>query len=558
MQTNSWKRIAAITKESTEVYRNRKRLILLLASLPIGVGMIYMLLIARSIKPGDNNEVEQLIGGRSTLALLEDSLSASNQHILQLNALIDQQMRAENDEVEASTQDQIKQISDTNKQLIIKKIEAILKYLKTPLNQFNQLPAYFINNAILEQEIKSYNNELMALQRAYKEKSQYDTSYFRPLERSRDHLIEKLTAEKQVLLKSSRRPQAKKKRAQQASETLIAMFNARDSVTEVYSGQLQRYQKQLNRMQLSDLMDSLTKSPSQRVETSTFKGGDPSNTARKWLFGSFLSLIAVGILPFFTVFYKKYKSPLIQRVEDIAFPPGAKNIVMALNKNVNQELIAFNYEYLVKSVEHLAPKPAILSFYSVDAQQNQDVISLQLASLLAELGNKVLHMDMSNQPKRRTIENEYTYDLNEFAQHATTIKDRLFHAVAMQAQGLTTIKIINTPQRNEKLQVSRSGISGSPQDIFTKTASRDLLTSFKEHFDYVLISTPDFLVDGSPLLNLSQKDINIHVFKAGVSKRRSANLLCKLNDNDLAPSLGVIDFATRMEPRENKKRSCPD
>ncbi|MEH6308764.1 hypothetical protein RYH73_24130 [Olivibacter sp. CPCC 100613] len=538
MQTNRRKRIIAITRESINVYQSKKRFILLLTGLLIGAGAIYMFLLIR-LAPAKNQAIDSQTTHKSALLLLEDSVSVANKQLLQLNKAIDQQIHAEKNAWGAMQENKAIEISNTNKQLIIRKMEAVLKYLKTPLNQFNQLPTYFINNTALEQQIKSYNDELMKLQTAYKEKSPYDTSYFASLELSRNDLINKLEAEKTLLLKPNQKPKAKRFNAPQPSENLIAMFNERDSVTEVYSDLLQRYQKRLSQVQVNDLMDSLTKPQFQTTAVTDVESIYLPREMPKWLLTGLLLVASVGIIPFFVVFLRKYKSPFVKRPADIELSGRTEDIVLELNKEVNQELVAFNYEPLIRAVENLGTSHKLVTFYSVDAEREQHVISTQLASLLTKLGNKVVYMDLCTQFGQLSTKNECTYELTDFIEHTTNIAHHVLQK-AMEQKEPVVIKMVKTDAKQHEPMLHDYW---SLQHFFANTRLREMLAAFKQYFHYVVISTPDFLAVDSSLLAVPQKDINIHVFKAGSTTRRSANLLCKLNGNDPTPSLSVIDFS---------------
>ncbi|MDM8174066.1 hypothetical protein QT327_06815 [Olivibacter sp. 47] len=123
---NRRKRIITIAKESVDAYRNRKQLILSLASLLLIGGVIYTYLMAR-VTLGNKTEVKQVITSKSALLQLEDSLSLTNKQLLQLNTQVEEQLRAERSELRPINENGANKVSKTNKQLIIRKIEAILK-----------------------------------------------------------------------------------------------------------------------------------------------------------------------------------------------------------------------------------------------------------------------------------------------------------------------------------------------------------------------------------------------------------------------------------------------
>ncbi|WP_134089926.1 hypothetical protein [Olivibacter sp. XZL3] len=543
MQKTSRKRVIAIARESIEVYRNKKRLILLLIGVFIGGGVIYTFLTSHTFYK-NGREVPQFTTSKSALLLLEDSLSATNSLLLQLNRTIDRQMQTEKKTVGLPQESPVNLISNTNKRLIIKKIEAILRYLKTPLNQFNQLPAYFINNAALEQQIRSYNDELANLQKTYREKSPYDVSYFKPLERLRDDLIAKLESEKKGLLKANKKRQPKRARVEQPSEKLLAMLNKRDSIVETYSGQLERYQKKLSQTQVNDLMDSLATPQVQRAEFSAFNRVFLQGNVYKPLLNTFLLILLLGMIPFFVIFFRKYKSPFIERFEDLEMLDPAKNSQVELNKNVNRELIAFNYEQLIKAVGHLAADGhSLLTCYSAGADSEQSAISLQLGSLLAKLGNDVLHIDFCDQLDCSNLRGAYAYDLVEFINNAERIKSDLLHAAKKQPHSEIIVKLVKAFRDEPGPRTAEFSDYWTLQHFFAKAELKAMLATFKEYFAYVIISTPDFLTLDSSLLVVPFEDMNIHIFKAGATTRKSANLLCKLNGSEPTPIINVIDFS---------------
>lgn len=542
---NRRKRIITIAKESVDAYRNRKQLILSLASLLLIGGVIYTYLMAR-VTLGNKTEVKQVITSKSALLQLEDSLSLTNKQLLQLNTQVEEQLRAERSELRPINENGANKVSKTNKQLIIRKIEAILKYLKTPLNQFNQLPAYFINNASLEQQIRSYNEELAKLQQVYKEKSKYDTSYFIPIERSRDDLINKLDTEKRELLKPNSVPQRKRFYTRQPSEKLIALFNSRDSITEIYSDQLERYQKKLSQTQVSDLMDSLVAPQIQTVQPAEISRYILlPNSALKWLWVVLLLAVFVGIIPFFIGFFRRYKSPIVKRLEDLDISLRTESSKLELNKNVNQELVAFNYGELIQEVERLAKKPSLIVFNSVEAEKEQYIISVQLGALLAKLGNEVLHINLSNQFDRQYTDNVYTYDFIEFIGNAERIKNQLCQTMEKKTEGPVLVNIVKTFRTGDVKGESGLNDYGSLQHFFAKAGLKEILLTLKQHFNYVIIGTPDFLALDSSLLAVPQKEINVYVFKAGITQRKSANMLCKLSESESTATIHVLDFSEK-------------
>lgn len=542
MQQTSRKRIIAIARECIEVYRNKKRLILLLTAVFIGGGAIYIYLTNYTTYK-HSRQVPQSATNKSALLLLEDSLSATNKLLLELNQTIDRQMRAEKKTVNVPQESPVDLISNTNKRLIVKKIESILRYLKTPLNQFNQLPAYFINDAALEEQVRSYNDELASLQKTYKEKSPYDVSYFKPLERLRDDLIAKLEAEKKGLLTANKKRQPKRVRVEQPSRRLLAMFNERDSIVETYSDQLERYQKKLSQTQVNDLMDSLATPQVQKAELTAFNRVFLQKKVYKPLLNTSLLVMLLGTIPFFVIFFRKYRSPFIERFEDLEMPDAAKSSQIELNKNVNRELVAFNYEQLIKEVGRLAAgRHSLLTCYSAGADGEGAEMSMQLGALLAKLGNEVLYIDLSNPLDQSYLRGTYTYQLAEFIGNAEHIIKELLQAAKKQPNSQIIVKLVQSFQDEPATPESRD--YWILQRFFANPQLKEMLLTFKQHFPYIVISTPDFLTLDSSLLVVPFEDMNIHVFKAGVTSRKSANLLCKLNGGEPAPIINVIDFST--------------
>src|SRR5690606_19201218 len=226
---------------------------------------------------------------------------------------------------------------------------------------------------------------------------------------------------------------------------LIALFNSRDSITEIYSDQLERYQKKLSQTQVSDLMDSLVAPQIQTVQPAEISRYILlPNSALKWLWVVLLLAVFVGIIPFFIGFFRRYKSPFVKRLEDLDISLRTESSKLELNKNVNQELVAFNYGELIQEVERLAKKPSLIVFNSVEAEKEQYIISVQLGALLAKLGNEVLHINLSNQFDRQYTDNVYTYDFIEFIGNAERIKNQLCQTMEKKTEGPVLVNIVKT------------------------------------------------------------------------------------------------------------------
>lgn len=538
MQRRRNERIKAIAKESIRSYLNSRSLILVLITIFLGISVFYLLFISKRSFI-NYSKPETTFVPQDSLLRLEDSISSTNRMVEMLDTAINKELLVEGPIIKRQEQGQV---SEFNKQLLIKKIDAILRYLKTPLTQFNQLPLYFINNAELEQQIKAYNAEQVKVAKEYQSKSRYDNSFFNSLESLQVTLIEKLNAERTMLAQRNRTQKTVVKGTQKTSKKLSELLHSRDSILSVYAEQLERYQKRLDKVTGGRLLDPSTfrsKPTTKMAETISYQ---ENNRSYNWLLIIPLALVAASV-PFFISLFKKYTSPFIQRLEDIEMSSSEKFIELVLNKNVNEELIAFNYEQLVKKVKRLKrSKHALIAFYSAGAEDQRQIISKQLGVLLSKLGNLVLHIDLINQSDNN-YPCENTYNLSDFIKHAAAIEEALLKTTGHQPYHQLNIVVDNELIEQEDHATYNLKYFWTLQHYLTKTALKKNLGAFKKHFDYVIINTPDFVQLDSSLLYVPSKNINIQVFKAGTTTRASANLLCKLNANESTPIINIIDFS---------------
>lgn len=537
MQKYRGQRIQAIAGESLKIYWYSKRWMLL----SIGVFMagiaLYILFTPQST-PFHASETTPVLADGNTLFKLEDSISTTNEQLRQLSEVINLQLQNQKEQVTTTTN----QVSDSNRQLIIKKIEAILRYVRTPLYQFNQLPTYFINNATLEKLIKDYNEEQMKVAKMYKTNNPYDSSLFKPLKSLQEHLTDQLEAERTVLIRETKQPiHDQSPNIRETSAALALLFDKKDSLTQIYSNQLERYEEQLDQISFTHLNGAM-----QSVEEKTQKTDDELRALHNpyvWLWGCILLLIAI-VTPFLLIFYRKYKSPSMIRIEDIEIPDSEKNVKLELNKNVNKELIAFNYEQLIKVVDHLAKnRNALVTIYSVEAADQRRIIGLQMGALLAALGSSVLHIDLLNESDPQCRGAAHTFSVSEIITQTESIAKQVLQAAKHRLHNQVNIRV-DELSLGKQNQISKElSYFWSLQHFFAKTEFKQMLATFKKHFAYIIINTPDFSELDSSLLFIPLKNINIHVFKSGTTQRKSANLVCKLHANESIPAIHIIDFS---------------
>ena len=128
-------------------------------------------------------------------------------------------------------------------------------------------------------------------------------------------------------------------------------------------------------------------------------------------------------------------------------------------------------------------------------------------------------------------------------ERAEIIKEDLLKTTSNQLYHQLNIKVDSTLMERERQATHGLRYYWALQHHLTKTTFKRNLSVFKKHFNYVIIDTPDFLQLDSSLLFIPSKSINIHVFRAGKTERKFANLLCRLNENESTPTVNIIDFS---------------
>jgi hypothetical protein len=532
------KRMLAIARESIRSYGNNRSIILFCIAIFLSGFIFYFLFLSNKV-PINHPRLERGLTPQASLLKLEDSIAVTNKTVEQLDIAINKELQTER----PVRKQQTKQVSEFNKQLLIKKIDAILRYLKTPLNQFNQLPAYFINNPDLEQQIKAYNTEQVKVANEYQAKSKYDTSFFDPLRSLQHSLVEKLNAEKDKLIQQPSKQKVEVTTKQASSKKLRDLLRERDSMLDIYAGQLERYQKKLDNVTAVQLSDPSMLHSDDPTKMNAPVSSQINTGANSWLFVVIPFVLFSCSVPFFIILFKKVTSPFVKRIEDIELPGSEKFITVTLNENVNEELIAFNYEHLVKEVKRLKKrKHAVVAFYSVGAGDQREIISRQLGLLLSKLGNLVLSISILD-PSDTKNDCENIYPLSDFMERAEIIKEDLLKTTSNQLYHQLNIKVDSTLIERERQTTHGLRYYWALQHHLTKTTFKRNLSVFKKHFNYVIIDTPDFLQLDSSLLFIPSKSINIHVFRAGKTERKFANLLCRLNENESTPTVNIIDFS---------------
>lgn len=539
MQSRRYERTAVIAKESIRSYVSSRSVVLFCTAVILGAVIFYFLFFSNSLLSNHSQE-EKKFTPQTSLLKLEDSIAVTNRKVEQLDLAINKELQKEEPVFKKPAP---KQVSEFNKQLLIKKIDAILRYLKTPLNQFNQLPTYFINNPNLEKQIKDYNTEQVKIAKEYQAKSKYDTSFFDSLSFLQRNLIEKLIAEKDMLAQRPTQQKVEVTNKRTTSKRLNELLRERGAMLDIYADQLERYQKKLDNMTVVQLSDTSIPNLDQSTKNTRTTAHQINRIVSSWLFIAIPLFLLSFCVPFFIILFKKYTSPFVKRLEDVEVPSSEKFITLALNKNVNEELIAFNYERFVKEVKRLKKsKHAIVAFYSVGAGDQKQIISRQLGVLLSKLGNLVLTINLLDQSNDKE-QHENIYSLSDFTANADAIKERLLKTSSDQPYHQINIKVDNLLIEQEPQATHGLKFYWTLQHYLTKTTFKRDLLAFKKHFDYVIIDTPDFMQLDSSLLFIPSKNININVFKADKTERASANLLCKLNNNESIPTINVIDFS---------------
>jgi capsular exopolysaccharide synthesis family protein len=227
-------------------------------------------------------------------------------------------------------------------------------------------------------------------------------------------------------------------------------------------------------------------------------------------------IIALCIVFVRTVFYERVESyeelkaaTTLPILGEVLFSPSVKELSIAV-ENEPKSPLAESFRTIRTNLQYMAisPGPQSIVITSNNPGEGKTFCSLNLASIFAKAGKKVLLLEL---------------DLH---------KPRVQKGLNMQVDsGITTIVIGKTsieqsiyPTSIENLDVILSGpLPPNPSELVLSPKLAEIIQYGKQHYDYVIIDTPPVGLISDALILMKMADISLFVLNTKVAYKEAIN-----------------------------------